>query len=640
MSLQTKVIALLLGVFAVYGIVEYGVQRHVLLPSFVALEREGATRNLERVLEALEREVELLAPSARDWGTWSDTYQFVADRNAEYLEANLNVKALEGLNVSLLAFYDQAGSRVWGLAYDHATETELALGELSAQTLRRDHPLLGSAGSEDPLGGLIQTDGGLFVTASSPILTSEGKGPSRGRVVLGRLLDDTAIARLGQQARVELSAERLAGTTAGALSGAPEHSGAIPHTAITLEEPTSGETPAVTRATTTVMDLTGTPVLRLRVDTPRAIVAQGRATLNAASLSLILAGAGVLLVLLVSLRRTVLGPLATLTAHATAIGRQDDSSARLSLRRRDELGVLAGEFNRMLERLAETRQRLLDQSYRSGVAEMASGVLHNIGNAITPLGVKLTSLKRDLQQAPCAELDQASAELADPHTAPERRADLTRFMELAAAELAALLRRTQGELDAIRGHVDHIQLILADQQRFTRAQRVIEPLALQPLVEEAVRLLPEELRRSVTLELDPALGQAPRVLAARVALQQVITNLLINAAEAVRASGQRADTGRIRVSADPGLAGGLEGVHLCVEDNGVGIGAEDLGRVFDRDFSTKARGSGMGLHWSANTISALGGRLDAESAGLGLGARFHLRLPRADSATQPLEHAA
>jgi sensor domain CHASE-containing protein len=633
MTLRSKVIALLLSVFAVYAVVEYAVQRFVLLPSFVELERSSATRNVERAVQALQREVELLIPSARDWGTWDDTYQFVEDRSADYVQANLNVKAMDSLGVNLLAFYGAGGDRIWGLAYDHEAEAEIALGELSGESLPPGHPLLDAPGSEEVVAGLLRTDAGLFVMASGPVLTSEGTGPSRGRVVLGRLLDDAAIARLGEQARVQLSVETLG-------PGEPPATGTVigdtvRYTPVTLDEGTE-----VTRGRTTVLDVTGAPALRMKVDTPRDIVAQGRTTLNYATLSLAIAGAFVLLLLMVMMRRTVLDPLSKLTRHATAVGTQDDLSARLDLARKDELGVLAGEFNRMVERLAETRQRLLDQSYKSGIAEMASGVLHNIGNAITPLGVKVTKLRRELQDAPIAEMDMAGAELSDPATPADRRADLARFVEFAGQELAALVKRASEELEAIRNQVDHVQMILADQQRFSRAERVAEPIVLHRLVDETLRLLPEGLQKFVTVEVDPGLAQLGRVRAARVALQQVISNLLINAAESVRESGQKADTGRIRIRAVRDAADALARVHLCVEDNGVGIAPERQTRLFERGYSTKARGSGMGLHWSANTVSALGGRLHAESGGPGQGACFHLLLPAADTAVETLESAA
>ena len=129
-------------------------QRFVLLPSFVALERENATRNVERVIQALRRDAELLIPSARDWGNWDDTYQFIVDRNEDYIQANLNAKAMDSLGVNLLAFYETAGSRVWGLAYDHEAEAEMALGELSGERPPPTHPLLGEPGSEDAIAGL------------------------------------------------------------------------------------------------------------------------------------------------------------------------------------------------------------------------------------------------------------------------------------------------------------------------------------------------------------------------------------------------------------------------------------------------------------------------------------------------------
>ncbi|NLB05432.1 MAG: hypothetical protein GX835_00460, partial [Desulfobulbaceae bacterium] len=132
MSLKKKIILLLLGLFSLYALIEFAVQRLVLLPAFVQLEEAAATSNTQRAVQALERDIELLVPSATDWGTWDDTYKFITDGNEAYREANLNVLALESLKANLVAFYTPEGRRDWGMGYHHDNERELALGELSA----------------------------------------------------------------------------------------------------------------------------------------------------------------------------------------------------------------------------------------------------------------------------------------------------------------------------------------------------------------------------------------------------------------------------------------------------------------------------------------------------------------------------
>jgi C4-dicarboxylate-specific signal transduction histidine kinase len=236
-------------------------------------------------------------------------------------------------------------------------------------------------------------------------------------------------------------------------------------------------------------------------------------------------------------------------------------------------------------------------------------------------------------------MDLAAGELADPATDPGRRADVQDFVALAGRELAQLVRRTSREVDGIQEQVSHVQLILADQQRFSRAERVIESVALPRLLEETVRLLPEALRDGVRVEVDPEVHQTPPVRTSRVALQQVLTNLLINAAEAVAEAG-RPGPGLVRVSAQEEVRDETPVVHLRFADDGAGIAPEHLPRIFESGFSTKGRGSGMGLHWCANTVVALGGRLYAESDGPGRGACLNLLLPRAVPQKSDLEDAA
>ncbi len=624
MSLKKKIILLLLGLFSLYALIEFAVQRLVLLPAFVQLEEETATSNTQRAVQALERDIELLVPSATDWGTWDDTYQFITDGNEAYREANLNVLALESLKANLVAFYTPEGRRVWGLGYDHDNERELALGALSADRLAVSHPLLAPHG-EETVAGLLRTEAGVFLVASRPRLTRGGPGPSRGRVIIGRLLNQAAIDRFGTQTQVQLQVELLPASEGSKLPAEEKTASLVRHSPVQLRVDGGS-----TRGSTEVADLTGAPLLRFHVDTPRDIIAQGQATLRYAALSLTAAGALVLLTLLVFLRQTVFSPIATLTRHARTIGSRGDLNARLAMHRTDEIGTLAREFDIMVERLAATRQQLVEQSYQSGIAEMARGALHNIGNAITPIGVKLINLRRELKQAPLAEMTMASAELADPATPAERRADLARFTELAAAELAGLVERTTDELETIRTQVDHAQMILADQRRFATAQRTIEPLVLHRLITESAELLPGEMLSRMRIEIDENVAAIDRVAATRVALQQVITNLLINAAEAMAASGQDDRPGLVRIFAGPADPEHPNLAHVCFADNGQGITPEALTRLFERGFTSKARGSGIGLHWCANTMTAMGGRIYATSDGPGRGACVHLLLPLVD----------
>lgn len=635
MSLKKKIILLLVGLFSMYALIEFAVQRLVLLPAFVQLEEAAATSNTQRAVQALEREVELLVPSATDWGTWDDTYRYMADHNLEYAESNLNRTALESLNANLLALYDREGQRAWGLGYDFDGDRNLAMGELSAARLQPDHPLLGGPEHKETMAGLLRTPAGVFLVASRPILPSSGEGDSRGRLVVGRLLSEAAAERLGAQARVQLRVELLDAARGGSIATGENLTTLLRHAPIRIKE-----VGASTRGSTEVADLRGTPLLRFHVDTERAIVAQGRTTLRYAALSLAAAGGLVLLILLLFLRRTVFIPITALTRHARTIGSRGDLNARLAMRRTDEIGTLAEEFDRMAERLAATRQQLIEQSYQSGITEMARGALHNIGNAITPIGVKLINLRRELKQAPLAEMAMAGAELADPATPAERRADLARFAELAGAELASLIERTTDELETIRAQVDHVQMILADQRRFAKAQRTIEPLVLHRLITETAELLPEELLARMRIEIDESVASLGRVAATRVALQQVISNLLINAAEAIAGGGRDRGPGLLRITAGPADPNEPHLAHVLFADNGQGIPAEALPRLFERGFTSKTRGSGIGLHWCANTMAAMGGRIFATSDGPGRGACMHLLLPLADQHESSTEATA
>ena len=161
--------------------------------------------------------------------------------------------------------------------------------------------------------------------------------------------------------------------------------------------------------------------MALRVEVPRRITAQGRNAVAYASAWLVGAAVLALLALLVVLNRVVLEPLARVTATPWRSARDRTSARGLNLRSRDEIGRLAHEFDSMVARVEQFRRQLVDQSFHAGFAELAKGVLHNLGNAMTPLAVRVAKLGDRLRAAPVDDLIAASAELIEVRAALRSR---------------------------------------------------------------------------------------------------------------------------------------------------------------------------------------------------------------------------
>ncbi len=225
-----------------------------------------------------------------------------------------------------------------------------------------------------------------------------------------------------------------------------------------------------------------------------------------------------------------------------------------------------------------------------------------------------------------SELDKAG-------DSPERRADLEEFLRLTGRELASAVTQARGEADTVARQAEVIQQVLAQQLRSSHAAPVIEAVRLPDLIERAVEMVPTALRPFLTIHVDPALQSLKSVHVARTTLQQVFQNLIQNAAESMRDAGPHAREpsclGRHR--------GGPDGdrLELRFSDDGAGIAPEHLPRIFERGFSTKSResNSGIGLHWCANALHALGGSLRAEQPASGQGASFLVTFPMVEQGT-------
>jgi signal transduction histidine kinase len=389
------------------------------------------------------------------------------------------------------------------------------------------------------------------------------------------------------------------------------------------------ETDATTRIEQQLYDIYGRPLAVLAVDVPRRITARGHTAVTYASAYLVGAAVVVLILLVIILNRVVLEPLARVTRHAVSISEGTDLTARLDLDTKDEIGLLAREFDSMVARVQQTRSELVDKSFQAGFAELAKGVLHNLGNAMTPLTVRLARLESRLRDIPAGDLELACSELQGTAPVSQRQMDLVEFLRLGCREVSSGIAESKTHVEVIQRQAQTVQTALKELMRSTRNEAVIESVRLPDLVTQTLEIVPDACRQRLTVDPEESLGKVGAVRVARTVLRLVLQNLIINAADAVRDAGR--ERGVLKVGAEIVREDNCDQLHLHCKDDGVGIAESDLKRVFDEGFSTKSRDSnyGLGLHWCANAMAGLGGRIWAASEGPGLGASLHLMLPLA-----------
>lgn len=281
---------------------------------------------------------------------------------------------------------------------------------------------------------------------------------------------------------------------------------------------------------------------------------------------------------------------------------------------------------------AEERERVLqhqlrDASRQAGMAEVATNVLHNIGNVLNSVNIS-ASLVTDKVKNPkaaglgkvAALLQQNAADLGAFISADERGKHLPVYLAQLSEQLAIDQRGTLQELDTLRKNVDHIKEIVVMQQSYSKLVGVPEKLTVASLVEDALRMNTGAFsRHGVSLRCE--FEETPEIVTEKHKILQILINLLRNAKYACEASARRDKQVAIRISNHGDV------VRISVTDNGVGIPPENMARIFSHGFTTKTDGHGYGLHSGALAARDLGGSLRVESEGLGFGATFTLELP-------------
>jgi PAS domain S-box-containing protein len=294
--------------------------------------------------------------------------------------------------------------------------------------------------------------------------------------------------------------------------------------------------------------------------------------------------------------------------------------------------------------LEKTQKEIIDASRNAGMAEVATGVLHNVGNVLNSLNVSASVITSCLRQSKADSLAKLGALLRDhraglsdylTHDAKGKR--VPEFVASLARHALEERDRLTQEIAALQKNIDHIKEIVSMQQAYATMIGVIEPLDPAALMEDALRMNADTLaRHEVKIVRD--FKFVPPVLAERSKVLQILINLIRNAKYACDDGPSPEKIITLRIDTDPPNNGAERErvdpafVCLAVEDNGVGIPAENLTRIFAHGFTTRADGHGFGLHSAANAAHEMKGSVAVSSAGPGRGATFTLQLPVAPPA--------
>ncbi len=299
------------------------------------------------------------------------------------------------------------------------------------------------------------------------------------------------------------------------------------------------------------------------------------------------------------------------------------------------------ERKRMEAEVEKIHSQLLESSRQAGQAEVASSVLHNVGNVLNSVNVSTCLLGDRLRRMGLVNLHKATQLLTD-NAAGDLGRYLTedqkgRLLPKYLHELARHLENEQTELleeiKTLSHNVDHIKEIVAMQQSYAKVFGVEESIAPVELVESAMKMHSAAYERH-SVAVVRKYDEVPSVRVEKHKVLQILVNILHNAKSACDAGGPPHKQVVVQVRRQ-----GASRVAIEIADNGIGISPETMSRMFTQGFTTKKDGHGFGLHSAALAAKELGGTLAVHSAGLGHGATFILELPIATSETLTLDQA-
>jgi signal transduction histidine kinase len=601
------IVLIVMGMIGFLGI--FAGLASVIRPSFAGLERTEVNSHVDRTRAALDEFLIRVETTVKDYGAWNESFDYLKTPTRTFETDTFSVLAMTNLDVNGMAYVRFDGTIVFSRWVDLDKQLEVSTLARNFDEVIGTPSWIATMKTRPSLRSYARIGDKIAAISAAQVVRTDGSGTPAGFVVMARELNSAQLSELLQlKARIAMSDRKPA--------------------------PLIHEEKERMDISVSIDGLRRARVGQAKFSIDRDLIALGQQTLLLATLCSAIGLLVVLLVLRALMKRLVIAPMRQVEQHMQAISSSGELGALQGFERKDEIGSLVQKLNQMLRQLRDLREQLEIQSFKLGRTESAVGVMHNVRNGLNPISVILSRAIQNRAIVSTHDAERALAELESGEVDAERRTKLVRFLKSALSAQIGLDRSRNQEMETARNCLTQVVELIGKQQAAAHEHVATEECAIADVVRQNAALAQYSSDGRIRFLVDDGAvqGQAHRLL-----LSQVVGNLFSNASESITVAQREQGLIEVTFSETEGRAC----VH--VRDNGEGFEQASAKQFFERGFSSRVdKSGGLGLHWCANALSLMGGKLELTSDGPGLGATATITLLKSDPAVltavaQPLE---